>query len=88
MFNFLKRYADEIGVRWIALGIDGAIDKRKGTQHRIVHDIPTENLAVLPIDPIEKLGGYWNDFPYFLESRTGKLAYYIFMDGLPIFPVD
>lgn len=88
LFNFLKRYAEEIGVQWIVLGIDGALDKIKNRQHQIKHDIPTGNLAVLPTDPIEKLGGYWNIFPYFLESRTGKLAYYILMDGIPLFPVD
>jgi hypothetical protein len=56
--------------------------------HVIHNDIPVENMPVVNFQtPIEKLGGFFPDRTYFLETRGGKNAYLI-ADNLPITAVE
>jgi len=50
-------------------------NKRRG----IMHDVKVEDLPVARLgdEPIEKIGGYFQGQPYFLESRHGNEAYEI-----------
>ena len=78
MFRFLKKYSEVIGARRSLLGKNGQFmpdNKRRG----IMHDVKVEDLPVARLgdEPIEKIGGYFQGQPYFLESRHGNEAYEI-----------
>ncbi|MDP3999543.1 MAG: hypothetical protein Q8P76_03045 [bacterium] len=80
LFDFLKRYARSVGITRVVLGKNGPVLKSgpdKGERHQIQNDIDVGGLPVVKIDKIEKLGGYWNHQPYFLESLGGTEAYVI-----------
>jgi hypothetical protein len=65
MFQFLERYAKECGIEKVILGKVGTNDVETG-------DLKTTNLP-----KIEKLGGYFNDEPYYLETLGDQQAYEI-----------
>ncbi len=80
LFNFLKNYARAIGIERVVIGKNGPIlesGKNKGKRHEIGNDIDISDLPVVTFEKIDKLGGYWNHNPYFLESVGGTEAFVI-----------
>lgn len=83
MFDFLKGYAASCGISKVILGRSGPILKNL-TRHQIHNGVYVDNLSVVNFQkPIEKLGGYFLNRPYFLETRGGRSAYVI-AENLPV----
>jgi len=78
MFRFLHKYADAVGARRPLLGRNGPV-MPDGTRRKIMQDVYVSDLPeeVLNERPIEKIGLYFQDAPYFLESRHGDEAFEI-----------
>ena len=80
LFEFLKNYARAIGIERVVIAKNGPIlesGKKKGEKHVIGNDVDVSDLPVTTFEKIDKLGGYWNHQPYFLESIGGTEAYKI-----------
>lgn len=80
LFEFLKGYARAVGIERVVLGNNGPTlrsGKNKGQRHKIQNGIDVFDLLPVSLEKIEKLGGYWNHQPYFLESVGGTEAYVI-----------
>lgn len=78
MFDFLGRYADATGIRKVVLGCSGPILK-SGNAHRIRNDVKVSDLKKIGFrNGIKKLGGYFKDRKYFLESCGGDSAYLVY----------
>jgi hypothetical protein len=65
MFQFLKKYAKACNIEKVVLG-------KVGT-----NDVETEDLKTIKLPPIKKLGGYFNDKQYYLETLDHTEAYEI-----------
>lgn len=84
MFEFLKKYATACGIKKVVLGSSGPRLKN-GKLHIIGNSVAVDDLPAISFDgrltkkckAIEKLGGYWNHTPYFLETRGATEAYEI-----------
>jgi len=63
MFQFLNRYAESCHISKVVLGEVGT------------NDVETEDLKTTPLPPIQKLGGYFNDDEYYLETLGHKKAW-------------
>jgi len=87
MLNFLKNYATQCGISRVVLGKDGPrLSNFKF--HEIHNGIQVNDFPVVSFQkPIEKLGGYFLNRPYFLEARGGKNAY-LMADHLPVTAVE
>lgn len=72
--RFLKKYARAIGARQVLFAKNGQY-MPDGQKREIIHDIKLDDLPVVPVKLIEKLGGYLMNEPYFLESRFGTEAF-------------
>lgn len=80
VFEYLRDYARAVGIQRVVLAKNGPIldsGKNKGQRHLIQNDLDVSDLPVVQFEKIEKLGGYWNHHPYFLESVGGTEAYVI-----------
>lgn len=79
MFRFLHLYAKAIGITGgLFLAKEGqVVNWTTGERHKIGHSVNVNDLSVETVYPIEKVGGYWNGVPYFLESRNGVFVYAI-----------
>ena len=83
MFSFLKKYAAQCGISKVILGKTGPILKNF-KRHEIYNGVSVENMSTVNFEkPIEKLGGYFLNRPYFLETRGGKNAYLV-AENLPV----
>lgn len=77
VLRFLKKYAEAIGAERVLIGKTGPM-MDANTRRPVVIDIPTNGLSVAKLGrPIDKLGGYFRDRAYFLESRHGVEAYQV-----------
>ncbi|MBI3631931.1 MAG: hypothetical protein HY225_00575 [Candidatus Vogelbacteria bacterium] len=65
MFKFLKEYAKACKIEKVDLGEVGT------------NDVETDDLEVVSLPPIEKLGGYLNDEKYYLEALEDTKAFMI-----------
>jgi hypothetical protein len=65
MFQFLKKYAKACNIEKVVLG-------KVGT-----NDVETGDLKTIELPPIKKLGGYFNDEKYYLETLDHTEAYEI-----------
>ncbi|OGY64226.1 MAG: hypothetical protein A3I89_02400 [Candidatus Harrisonbacteria bacterium RIFCSPLOWO2_02_FULL_41_11] len=80
LFEFLRNYARAVGIERVVLAKNGPIlecGENKGERHVIGNDVDISDLPVVNFEKIEKLGGYWNHQPYFLESVGGTEAFVI-----------
>ncbi|MBI3046407.1 MAG: hypothetical protein HYY86_02635 [Candidatus Harrisonbacteria bacterium] len=80
LFKFLMGYASAIGIERVVIAKNGPIlesGKNKGERHVIGNDVDVSDLLEVNFEKIEKLGGYWNHQPYFLESVGGTEAFVI-----------
>ncbi len=82
MFQFLQGYAAACGISKAILGRYGPmVNILKPSPHVIFHHVETKDLEVVRLPwKFEKLGGYYQDKPYFLESVGGYNAYLIAKD--------
>lgn len=77
MFDFLEQYAGAVGLKKIYLGNLGSA-LENGDIYSIGNAVETDDLSgKLLKKPIEKLGGYWLNQPYFLESVGGTEVFVI-----------
>ncbi len=85
MFQFLREYAAACGISKVVLGRSGPIiDPITGEEHKIKNDVRTSDLALIGLPQrLQKLGGYYLDKPYFLESVGGSMTHLIARD-IPI----
>ncbi len=75
LFRFLKNFAAKIGAKRALIGRNGPF-LRNGQRRGIQIDVETADLPVVEIpQKISKIGGYFRNRPYFLESRWGDEAY-------------
>lgn len=87
MFEFLKKYSSQCGISKVVLGRDGPLLKNL-TRHKIHNSVYVDSMTVVNFQkPIEKLGGYFLNRPYFLETRGGRSAYLI-AENLPVSPME
>ncbi len=63
MFQFLNRYARACNIERVVLGKVG------------INDVETNDLRVIFLPPIKKLGGYFEDEEYYLESLKMEKAF-------------
>ncbi len=75
--RFLKNYASAIGAERVLIGKVGPM--MNDTERRpIVIDLETDKFPVIKLTRhINKVGGYFRDRPYFLESRHGNEAFQV-----------
>lgn len=77
IFRFLKNYARAIGAKRVLIGKTGPM-KPDGERRKIGVDVEIDGLPVVSLaKPINKIGGYFFDKPYFLESRHGIEAFQV-----------
>lgn len=75
LFRFLKNFATKIRAKRVLIGKNGPLMK-DGQRRQIQIDVETNDLPVIILPKtISKIGGYFQDRPYFLESRHGTMAY-------------
>ena len=72
MFRFLRSYAKALGIKKVALGYKGP-GRYSINKYIKVEDLKTGFLS----SPIQKLGGYWLDKKYFLETIGSRKVYWI-----------
>ncbi len=73
-FRFLRNYAKICGADRVLLSVNGQM-RLDGTRRPVRNDVDMCDLPKTPLPrPIEKIGGYFLNRPYFLESRLGDTA--------------
>jgi len=80
LFEFLKSYARALGIERVVLAKNGPIlesGEKREERYEIGNGVDISDLPVATFEKIEKLGGYWNHQPYFLESVGGTEAFVV-----------
>ncbi|MEK7640827.1 MAG: hypothetical protein AAB389_02425 [Patescibacteria group bacterium] len=77
LLRFLKNFAERIWAKRVLIGKNGPL-MTDGERRGIQIDVETFDLPVVDLSkPISKVGGYFRNRPYFLESRHGTQAFQI-----------
>ncbi|MEK7653938.1 MAG: hypothetical protein AAB345_01490 [Patescibacteria group bacterium] len=77
LLRFLRDFAERIWAKRALIGKNGPL-MENGERRGIQIDVETFDLPVVDLSkPISKVGGYFRNRPYFLESRHGTQAFQI-----------